>query len=49
MEGCLVLAMLTVTTAMAYFFALSGCVVEIFCDNDEAMRYGNMKFHIRIM
>jgi len=39
-EGCSVLAILTVAIAMENFFSLGKCKVEVFCDNDEAMRFG---------
>ena len=42
-EGCTVLAIITMATALSIYYELNSPSITVFCDNDEALRYRNYK------
>ena len=42
-EGCSVVAILTVVTALAKYYDIKDIPVSVFCDNDEALRHRNIQ------
>ena len=41
-EGCSVLALIVLSTALASFFQMEGITVPIYCDNAEALRHSSL-------